>query len=158
MQSTEHTDPRGSTGLELWARLGAGWRHWQKLSASPHLDSGLPRCLWWERTHRSAGDVGDAGLIPGAGRFPGGGHGNPLQYSCLENPMDSGAWRATVPGVAKSRKWLKCLSSHIHTQTRIASFLASTFTHQSFVHFSKASPWHSLSIKALITQDVAQSF
>ena len=40
-------------------------------------------------------------LIPGMGRSPGGGHGNPLQYSCLENPMDRGAWRATVHGVAK---------------------------------------------------------
>ena len=47
----------------------------------------------------NAGDVGDAGLIPGSGRSPGGGHGNPLQYSCLENPMDRGAWWATVHGV-----------------------------------------------------------
>ena len=43
-----------------------------------------------------------AGSIPGLGRSPGGGHGNLLQYSCLENPMDRGAWRATVHGVAKS--------------------------------------------------------
>ena len=50
-----------------------------------------------------AGDVIDVGLIPGLGRSPGGGHGNPLQYSCLENPMDRGAWQATVPGVTKSR-------------------------------------------------------
>ena len=42
------------------------------------------------------------GLIPRSGRSPGGGHGNPLQYSCLENPMDRGAWGATVRGVAKS--------------------------------------------------------
>ena len=40
--------------------------------------------------------------VPGSGRFPGGEHGNPLQYSCLENPMDRGAWRATVHGVAES--------------------------------------------------------
>ena len=46
---------------------------------------------------------GDPGLIPGLGRFPGGGKGTPLQYSCLENPMDRGAWQATVHGVAKSR-------------------------------------------------------
>ena len=44
----------------------------------------------------NAGDVGDMGSIPGMGRFPGGGHGNPLQYSCLENPMGRGAWQATV--------------------------------------------------------------
>ena len=47
-------------------------------------------------------NVGDVGLIPGLGRFPGGGHGNPLQYSCLENPMDRGAWQATVHVVAES--------------------------------------------------------
>ena len=50
----------------------------------------------------NAGDVRDVGSIPGLGRSPGGGHGNPLQYSCLENPMDRGAWWATVHGVAKS--------------------------------------------------------
>ena len=44
----------------------------------------------------NAGDVRDAGSVPGLGRFSGGGHGNMLQYSCLENPMDMGAWRATV--------------------------------------------------------------
>ena len=49
-----------------------------------------------------AGDAGDMGLIPGSGRFPGGGHGNPLQYCCLENPMDRGAWRATMHSVTKS--------------------------------------------------------
>ena len=45
----------------------------------------------------NAGDVRDGGSIPGLGRFPGGGHGNPLQSSCLENPMDRGAWWAIVP-------------------------------------------------------------
>ena len=49
----------------------------------------------------SAGDIGDVSLIPGSGRSPGGGHDNPLQYSCLENPMDRGAWRDTVHMVAK---------------------------------------------------------
>ena len=49
-----------------------------------------------------AGDIRDMGSIPGSGRYPGGGHGNPLQYSCVENPMDRGAWRATVHGVAKT--------------------------------------------------------
>ena len=50
----------------------------------------------------SAGDVRDTGSIPGLGRSPGEGHDNPLQYSCLENPMDRGAWQATVHRVAKS--------------------------------------------------------
>jgi len=51
----------------------------------------------------SAGDVRDMGLISGSERSPGGGHGNPLQYSCLENPMDRGAWQATVHRIAKSQ-------------------------------------------------------
>ena len=46
----------------------------------------------------NAGDVREVGSIPGSGRFPGGGHGNPLQCSCLENPMGRGAWRATELG------------------------------------------------------------
>ena len=50
----------------------------------------------------NAGNVRDAGLIPGLGRSAGGGHSNPLQYSCLENPMDKRAWRATVHGIAES--------------------------------------------------------
>ena len=48
-------------------------------------------------------DLRDRGLIPGSGRSPGGGNGSPLQYSCLENPMDRGAWQAIVHGVAKSQ-------------------------------------------------------
>ena len=51
----------------------------------------------------NAGDIRDTDLTPGSGRSPGGGHGNPLQHSCLENPVDRGAWRATVHRVAKSR-------------------------------------------------------
>ena len=55
----------------------------------------------------SARDVRDVGSSPGSGRFPGGGHGNPLQYSCLENPMDRGAWQAIVHRVTKSQTQLK---------------------------------------------------
>ena len=55
----------------------------------------------------SAGDIRDAGLIPGSGRSPGGGHGNPLQYSSLEIPMDRRTWMATVHRVAKSQAQLK---------------------------------------------------
>ena len=50
----------------------------------------------------NAGDIRDVSSIPGSGRSPGGGHGNPLRYSCLENPMDRGAWLATVHRVAES--------------------------------------------------------
>jgi len=53
----------------------------------------------------NAGDLRDMDSIPGWGRFPGGGHGNSLQYSCLQNPMDRGAWQATVHRVAKS--WMQ---------------------------------------------------
>ena len=61
----------------------------------------------------SACNAGNLGLIPGSGRSPGEGNGNPLQYSCLENSMDRGTWRATVHGVAKSPTRLKQLSTHV---------------------------------------------
>ena len=51
----------------------------------------------------NAGDISDLDLIPGLGQLPGGGHGNPLQYSCLENPMDREAWWVTVHRVTKSQ-------------------------------------------------------
>ena len=60
----------------------------------------------------NAGNIRDLGSIPGSGRSPGGGHGNPLQYSCLENLMDRGAWQATVHKVAQSQTLLKWLSIH----------------------------------------------
>ena len=62
----------------------------------------------------NAGDLRDSVLVPGPGRSPGEGQGNPLQYSCLENPMDRGAWRATVHKIAKSWTQLKRLSTHIN--------------------------------------------
>ena len=55
----------------------------------------------------SACNAGDLGLIPGLGRLPGEGNGNPLQYSCLENFMDRGAWQATVHGVTESQTQLR---------------------------------------------------
>ena len=61
----------------------------------------------------NAGDIRDSGLIPESGRSPGGEHGNPLQYSYLENAMDRGAWWAIVHGVAKSQTPLKQLRMHI---------------------------------------------
>ena len=54
-----------------------------------------------KETASNAGNAGDQGLIPGLGRSPGGGHGNPLQSSCLENPTHRGAWRAAIHGVAE---------------------------------------------------------
>ena len=61
----------------------------------------LPQWLSGKEPACNAGATGDISLIPGLGRPPGDGHGNPLQYSCLENSMDRGAWRPTVHGVAE---------------------------------------------------------
>ena len=63
-----------------------------------NLNLGLPS---WHSGKESACSTQDTGLIPGSGRFPGGGNGTPVQYSCLENLMDRGAWQATVHGVTK---------------------------------------------------------
>ena len=60
----------------------------------------------------NAGDIRDTSLIPGSGRSPVGGKGNPLQYSCLENPMDRGAWQTIVHRIAKSQRQMKRLSIH----------------------------------------------
>ena len=73
--------------------------------------------------------------IPVLGRSPEGGHGNPVQYSCLENPMDRGAWHATVQGVAKSQTQLKqlnihtCTHTHTHTQNSFVSLKSQNFIH-----------------------------
>ena len=71
---------------------------------------GFPHGSVGEESACSAGDAGDPGSIPKRERSPGGGNGNPLQCSGLENPMDAGAWRATVHGVAKSRTGLSNLA------------------------------------------------
>ena len=80
--------------------------------------TGCVRLPWWlsgKESTCNAGATGNAGLIPELGRSLQGGYGNLLQYSCLENPMDRGAWQATVHGVTKSRTWLKWLSMHACT-------------------------------------------
>ena len=91
------------------------------LSISVHTAQEPPACaaFYWrwlsgKESACDAGVAGDAGSILGSGRSPGGGHGNRPQYSCLEHPMDRGAWQATFHGMAKSRTRLKWLS----TQTR----------------------------------------
>ena len=81
-----------------------------------------------KKTACKAGDTGGVGSISGSGRCPGGGHGSPLQYSCLENPMDRGAWRATVHGVTKSQTRLK---RHKHIE------LSNTWHSCEFIYFSK---------------------
>ena len=64
---------------------------------------GHPQGLRGKESTCNAGDIGDASSIPGSGRYPGGGNGNSLQYSCLENSMDRGVWRAIVESVARSQ-------------------------------------------------------
>ena len=78
------------------------------------MSIGIQAVLVVRKPPANAGDVRDVGLIPGSGRCPGGGHGNPLQSSCLENPMDRGAWLLMVHRVAKGQMWtqLKQLSMH----------------------------------------------
>ena len=68
----------------------------------------------------NARDIRDVGLIPGSGRSPGGRHDDPLQYSCLGNLLDRGAWQATVHGVTKSQTRLKQLSTHIHNNVDLS--------------------------------------
>ena len=68
-------------------------------------------------------DLRTMGLIPGSGRSPAGGHGKPLQYSCLENPLDREAWRATVHRVAESQTQIKRLSSHALINTALETGL-----------------------------------
>ena len=82
----------------------------------------------------SACNAGDLGSIPGSGRSPGEGNGNPLQYSCLENPMDGGAWWATVHGVTKS-------------QTRLSDFTFTFTFFQILVPDAVASPLSLLDMK-----------
>ena len=87
----------------------------------------------------NAGDIRDPGWILGSGRFPGGRHGNPLQYSCLENPMDRGAWRATVHGVAKSQTRLSNLAcTHAPIPKRISEERKTT--HQYSTKYYKPKP------------------
>ena len=75
----------------------------------PQTSVGFPGGSVVKNPPASAGDVRDSGLIPKSGRVTEKGNGNPLQYSFLENPMDRGAWWATVCGVAQSWQWLKQL-------------------------------------------------
>ena len=74
----------------------------------------FPGCSVVKNLPAKAGDTGDTGSIPGLGRFPREGHGSPLQYSCLENPMDRGAWWATIHGVTRVRHNLVTEHTCIH--------------------------------------------
>ena len=74
----------------------------------------------------SAGDIRDVGSVPGSGRSPGGGHGNPLQYYCLENPMERGAWWTAGHGIAESG------TAEVTKYTHVSSLLALIYCESSF--------------------------
>ena len=78
------------------------------------------------------------GFDPWLGRFPGGGHGNPLQYPCLENPIDRGAWWATVHRVTNNYTWLKCLSMHKTLGQNVVLFMKNLVC---FVLFKDVRKW-----------------
>ena len=90
----------------------------------------------------NAGDRRNVSVIPELGRSPGGGHGNPLQYSCLENPMNRGNWRATVHGVAMSWTLLKWLSTQHHDYFGLfTKFCQMSFIMLCLVEFSDCFLW-----------------
>ena len=126
MEPSDDVSPRGPVGTTSWESLRRTDLDCSWISGSQNLyeirdvscwrllslgvicyvatdDTGFPGA---SEVKASASNAGDPGLIPGSGRSSGEGNGNPLQYSCLENPMDWGAWWAVVHGVTKSRTWL----------------------------------------------------
>ena len=82
-------------------RVGHDWVTSLSFTFTMFLNGSVGKESAWE-----AGDTGDVGSVPGWERSPGEGNGNPLQGSCLENPIDRGTWRATVRGVTKHQTWL----------------------------------------------------
>ena len=98
--------------MKMGDRLRQAEAKWSE-NSSPHLQIVIPGSCHAvvKNPPASAGDAGDVGSIPGSGRFPGGGNGNPLHYSCLDNPKDRGTWQATDHRVAKSQT---CLRMHTH--------------------------------------------
>ena len=98
---------QATVSTRYWISTGSGF--WVFLLLSSWLSGG-------SHSKESACGPGDPGLIPGSGRSPREGHGYPVQYSCLENPMDRGAWQAIVHGVAKSQIQLSMHPCSAHTQ------------------------------------------
>ena len=108
-------DPRIEPGsLGLWADSLPSQAPWKAPSLLKHLSKALLNIitttfcnhLLYNKVKASACNAGDLSSLPGLGRSPGEGNENPLQYCCLENPVDGGAWWATVHRVAKSQTWL----------------------------------------------------
>ena len=96
----------------------------------------------------------DVGSIPRSGRFPGGGHGNPLQYSYLENPMDKGSRRATVLGVTKSQTQPKWLSMHAHVRAKRWMWRSPSHSRNEFA----TDHWATITKSSLLHPGVSQIF
>ena len=102
---------RSLEGYSPWGHKESDTTEWRSINTG-----NLKWFLWWLSSKESTCKAGDLGSSPGLGKSPGGGHGNPLQYSHLENPMGRGAWKATVHGVAKSWTRLKRQHAHMHAR------------------------------------------
>ena len=125
----------GTTGTLMLTDVNAKWyshlgkKNWQLLMFLKHTFIVQPNNRGGtvvRNVHASAGDTRDVGFIHGSGRSPGGGNSYPLQYSCLSNSMDRGAWWATVDGVAKSRTQLNCWA---YTSDPISKYLLEKWIH-----------------------------
>ena len=108
----------------LWIVLYMAKKGFCRCDQVKDLETGRSNLDYWasqvvpvvKKPLAKAGYLRDVGSVPRLGRCPGGGNGNPLQYSCLENSMDRRAWQATVHRVTQSQMWLKRFSTHTHTQ------------------------------------------
>ena len=105
----EMGEPGGAMGSH---RVRHDWSNLAAAAAAAMTNGTSQVALMIKNLPANAGDLRDAGLIPGSRRSPGEGNGNLLQYSRLGNPMDSGSWRVTVHGVAKSWRWLSKTYTH----------------------------------------------
>ena len=94
----------------------------EKTAQTVSAGASWSQVFWHQHDKECTCNAGDLGWIPRLGRSPGGGHGNPLQYSCLENPMDKGAWRATVHGVTKTQTRLSNKHSRFKCVCKIFGF------------------------------------
>ena len=119
-----------------WTPYTFGFLAINKLTIFIHIYTGFPH---GSEVKVSACNAGDPGSIPGSGRSPGEGNGNPLQDSCLENPMDREAWWATVHGVAKSRTRLSDFTYLLtYTESESHSVMSNSLRHH-----GPYSPWNS---------------
>ena len=111
-----------SASLSLWGTVRSDNLQLSSQPKSYSHPEGFLVVLVGKKSPVNAGDVRETGSVPGLGIFPGGGHGNPLHYCCLENLIDRGAWQATVRGIAKSGTWLKQLRGHSNPHTVTLQF------------------------------------